>query len=96
MPKFIVEKLVSKLVKRRENFQKIKVLCLGLSFKENCPDTRNSRVYDVIGYLNKYNIEHDIYDPIVDAKSSSKLVTKLNANTYTAILIMVAHQNLSI
>ena len=92
MPKFIVEKLVSKLVKRRENFDEIRVLCLGLSFKENCPDTRNSRVYDVLDYLDEYNIEYDVYDPIVDFKASSKLITKLEYNTYTAVILLVAHQ----
>jgi len=73
-----------------------KVLILGLSFKENCPDLRNTRVVDIIEQLNEYHGQVDVYDPWVNkgearAEYGIELVDAPQKNTYDAIIIAVAH-----
>lgn len=74
-----------------------RVLILGLSFKENCPDLRNTKVVDIINSLVKSNCIVDVYDPWVDPQEAQNeyainLLTSLPENTYSAIIIAVAHQ----
>jgi UDP-N-acetyl-D-galactosamine dehydrogenase len=69
---------------------------MGLTFKENCPDLRNSGVANVINYLKKYKCSIDLYDPWADKKEVKKMykinpATKLNPDTYDAIILAVAH-----
>ena len=70
---------------------------MGLSFKENCPDMRNSKVFDLIKNLSEFNCQVDAYDPIVDEAEATKslggnFVTQPEANMYDAIVIAVSHQ----
>ena len=73
-----------------------KVLVLGLTFKENCPDLRNTRVIDVIAALKDYNLEVDVHDPWADAEEARQeygleLVPEPEQATYDAITLAVAH-----
>ena len=72
------------------------VLVLGLTFKENCPDLRNTCVTDVIDELQSYSINVDVYDPWVDPEQAEreygiKLVTEPAPGRYDAIVLAVAH-----
>ncbi|HEY9572352.1 MAG TPA: Vi polysaccharide biosynthesis UDP-N-acetylglucosamine C-6 dehydrogenase TviB [Pusillimonas sp.] len=64
---YVVSQLVKTMTKRRIQVQGSKVLVMGLAFKENCPDLRNTRIVDIVRELGEYNIEVDVYDPWVDA-----------------------------
>ena len=72
------------------------VLVLGLTFKENCPDIRNSKVVDVIAELKTYGLEVDIYDPHADpaevAHEYGLSLIKTPSKTYDAIVLAVGHQ----
>ncbi len=66
MGRYIAETLVKKLIAADCNVKKSKVAILGFTFKEDCPDTRNTRVVDIVNELNEYGIKPLIYDPIAD------------------------------
>ena len=71
-----------------------KVLLLGVTFKENCPDIRNSKVFDIIEHLTKEGMEVEAFDPFANAeevwlKHKVHLITKLE--TYDGIVLAVAH-----
>jgi UDP-N-acetyl-D-galactosamine dehydrogenase len=92
--------VVSQLTKEmKEKFIQIKnanILIMGLTFKENCPDLRNSGVFSIIKKLKKLKCKLSLYDPWADSKEVEKiygykLVKKLIANNYDAIIITVAH-----
>src|SRR3546814_18795467 len=73
-----------------------KVLVLGLAFKENCPDLRNTRVVDIIRELKSYNTEIDVPDPWVapahaQAEYGLALVDKTEPGRYDAVVLAVAH-----
>lgn len=72
MGAFIAEKIIKKLVLANKVVKQSKVAILGITFKENTPDTRNSKVIDVIYTLRQYGIEPIIVDPIADAKEAKK------------------------
>ena len=74
-----------------------KILIMGLTFKENCSDTRNSGVKSVVDGLKKYNCNLDLYDPLANVDDIKKLygcrpISYLNSNTYDGILLTVAHK----
>ena len=73
------------------------ILVLGLAFKENCPDLRNTRVVDIIEELSACNANVDVYDPWVSAEQAEhefglKLTTSLTDNKYDAVIVAVAHE----
>lgn len=70
MGKYVVENLVKNLIKADVSVKNVKVAILGFTFKENCPDTRNSRVIDIVHELRKYGIFPMIADPIADAEEA--------------------------
>ena len=78
--------------------QKKKVLIFGLSFKENCVDARNSKVFDIIDSLKKKNISTHLFDPLVTktnvkSKYQKMLLEKnIKKNFYNAIIIAVGHK----
>lgn len=72
-------------------------MVLGLSFKENCPDIRNTKVIDIIKELQEYHIDVDVYDPWVDASAAQHeygltMIEELDDGLYDAIILAVAHQ----
>ena len=69
---------------------------MGFTFKENCPDVRNTRVIDIVKHFNKYNLNIDIYDPWADKEEANKeyqieLIDYPKQDTYDAIILTVAH-----
>jgi UDP-N-acetyl-D-galactosamine dehydrogenase len=73
MGKYIVENVVKNLIKAERPVKGAKVAILGFTFKENCPDTRNSKVFDIVKELREYGIEPLITDPIADAAEAERL-----------------------
>lgn len=96
MGEYVVTQLVKTMIKRRIQVEGAKVLILGLSFKENCPDVRNTKVIDIVHELEEYNIEVDVYDPWVDKAEAEReynitSISKPTANSYDSIILAVAH-----
>lgn len=100
MGSYVVSQLVKEMLKKRIQVYGSKVLVLGLTFKENCPDLRNTRVVDIMAELKEYGIAADCFDPWVSALEAQheyglEVLTKsteLKANAYDAIILAVAHQ----
>jgi UDP-N-acetyl-D-galactosamine dehydrogenase len=96
MGAYVVTQLIKTMIKKRIQVEGARVLVMGLTFKENCPDLRNTRVVDVVAELEDYNCEVDVYDPWVSSEEAESEygitpISKLNADTYDAIIIAVAH-----
>ncbi|ADJ27445.1 Vi polysaccharide biosynthesis UDP-N-acetylglucosamine C-6 dehydrogenase TviB [Nitrosococcus watsonii] len=97
MGSYVASQIVKLMTQRRIHVVDSRILILGLAFKENCPDLRNTRVMDIIAELKNYHAQIDIYDPWVDAKEARQeygiaLVTNLRDGYYDAIIVAVAHQ----
>jgi UDP-N-acetyl-D-glucosamine/UDP-N-acetyl-D-galactosamine dehydrogenase len=96
MGNFVVSQMIAAMQKKSIKIKGSKILIMGLTFKENCPDIRNSGAKSVIDELVKYDCKLDLYDPWVDDESIKKIYgvypkLKLSENTYDGILITVAH-----
>ncbi|HBD04657.1 MAG TPA: Vi polysaccharide biosynthesis UDP-N-acetylglucosamine C-6 dehydrogenase TviB [Psychrobacter sp.] len=96
MGEYVTTQLIKTMIKKRIQVEGAKVLILGLSFKENCPDVRNTKVIDIVHELQEYNIDVDVYDPWVDAVEAQKEygvkpVNEPTANSYDSIILAVAH-----
>ena len=96
MASFVVKELISLMKKKDIRIKKSKILVLGITFKENCPDTRNSMVKNIIKRLNEHNVKVDVMDPYVSShknkgEKSFNYIKTLKYNTYDSILIAVAH-----
>jgi UDP-N-acetyl-D-galactosamine dehydrogenase len=94
MSTFIAEKLIRLINHTSKPIQGAKVLILGVTFKENCPDIRNSKVFEIVHFLKDKGMEVSVFDPFANAeevaeKQSIHLITQLE--TYDAIIITVAH-----
>jgi len=98
MGRWVVEQLVLEMARRGQLIAGSRVLVLGLSFKENCPDLRNTRVVDVIAALERYGMEPILVDPWVDAEEArleygiKVLATIPVNNRYGAVIAAVAHR----
>ncbi|ANY17641.1 Vi polysaccharide biosynthesis UDP-N-acetylglucosamine C-6 dehydrogenase TviB [Bordetella pseudohinzii] len=93
---YVVSQLVKCMTKKRLHVQGAKVLVMGLTFKENCPDLRNTRVVDIIKELGEYGVEVDVYDPWVDAEEAKHEygitpVAQPSQGSYDAIILAVSH-----
>ncbi len=93
---FVAEQLVKMLTRRRLHVVGAKVLLLGLAFKEDCPDLRNTRVVDILAELAGWQCEVHVHDPWVDAEEARReygieLVAAPEPGTYDAIVLAVAH-----
>ena len=97
MGAYVVSQLVKAMLKRRITVEGARVLVLGLTFKENCPDLRNTRIVDIVKELRDYNITADVFDPWVDVAEAQHEygLTPIDApeqGAYDAIIVGVAHQ----
>ncbi|WP_180055726.1 Vi polysaccharide biosynthesis UDP-N-acetylglucosamine C-6 dehydrogenase TviB [Acinetobacter sp. YH12142] len=97
MGAYVVTQLVKAMLKKRIQVEDAKVLILGLSFKENCPDIRNTRIIDIVKELKEYHIDADVYDPWVDATEAEheygiSPVRALENGKYDAVILAVAHE----
>jgi UDP-N-acetyl-D-galactosamine dehydrogenase len=99
MGKFIADKTIKLMIEADKKIKGSNVLILGITFKENCPDIRNTRVVDIIEELKDFGAEVDVYDPWVDPKEPKKYFKhkQLEHNPfeadkkYDAIILAVAH-----
>jgi hypothetical protein len=66
MGAYVVTQLVKAMTKRRLPVQGARILVMGLTFKENCPDLRNTRVVDIVKELAEYDVQADVFDPWAD------------------------------
>ena len=94
MGNFVGELVKNLLLKRKINIKRSKILILGITFKENCPDIRNSKVIDIYKYLKDKGANVSIHDPYanhdeVNAEFNVKLITKFEL--YDAIVLAVSH-----
>ena len=97
MGPYVASQLVKSMTKKRIQVQGSRVLILGLSFKENCPDLRNTRIVDIVHELAEYDVNVDVYDPWVDAEAAKheygiEPIQTLQPGLYDGVLIAVAHQ----
>lgn len=97
MGAYVVTQLVKDMIKKKIQVEGAKVLVLGLSFKENCPDIRNTKVIDIVHELQEYHIQADIYDPWIDAAEAEheygiQPITELKNGEYDAVILAVAHE----
>jgi len=97
MGRHVAESVIRQMAGNKIEVVNSRVLMLGLAFKENCPDLRNTRVIDIISELEKYSANIDIYDPWVDAEEAKEeyglsTVEDPVLDTYDAIIVAVGHK----
>lgn len=96
MGAYVVSQLVKRMVKNKIQVDGAKVLVMGLTFKENCPDLRNTKAVDIVKELTEYNIDADVVDPWCSAEEASdeyslQLTTDYKKDYYDAIILAVGH-----
>lgn len=96
MGAYVAGQMVKAMLKRRIEVNGARVLVLGLTFKENCPDLRNTRAIDVVGELQEYGVEVDVHDPWADAAQARDeygidLVKTPSTGLYQGVVLLVAH-----
>ena len=94
---FVAKKILKKLITNGLKLQFCKVLILGITFKENCPDIRNTKVVDIYHELKDFGLEVDVYDPWatpndVKQEYGVTLTSTLNVDGYDGIIVAVAHE----
>ena len=97
MGAYVVTQLVKTMTQRRIHVQGARVLVMGLAFKENCPDLRNTRVVDIVRELAEYDVKADVYDPWVSSEEAQHEygivpVQQPAEGVYDAVILAVAHR----
>lgn len=97
MGKYVAENLVKNLIAADQPVKNARVAILGFTFKENCPDTRNTKVIDIVNELKEYGIDPVIADPVADAGEAKRLygvefVPMNSIKNMDAVILAVAHQ----
>lgn len=97
MGRFVTDEVAKLVIDKGHKVKGAKALVLGLTFKENCPDLRNTRVTDIIAGLSRYGMDVDVYDPWADAEMANEelgisMVSDPKKGDYDAIVLAVAHQ----
>ncbi|MBR4884361.1 MAG: nucleotide sugar dehydrogenase [Lentisphaeria bacterium] len=101
MGKYVAEQIVKLMIRNEKKVLNAKVLQLGITFKENCPDIRNSRAIDVVRALEEFGCSVDVADPLADPEEvfaeygirSVQDVKTLRSNNYEAVILAVAHRD---
>ena len=93
---FVAESVIKLMTQKRIHVVDAKILIMGLAFKENCPDLRNTRVVDIVAELKTYHVDIDIYDPWVDSAEAEheyglNTITSPSQGAYDAVIICVGH-----
>lgn len=95
MGAYVVSQLVKRMLKKKIHVDGANVLVMGLTFKENCPDLRNTKIVDIVSELKEYNITVDITDPWCSNEQAQHeynlSVTTPKPNNYDAIILAVSH-----
>jgi UDP-N-acetyl-D-galactosamine dehydrogenase len=94
---YVAERVAQLMITKRIHVKGSRILMMGLTFKEDCPDVRNSKVADVVRELQKYGAKVDVYDPWVDAAEAQheygiKPIRKPAKGRYDAVVLGVAHK----
>lgn len=94
---YVAERVTQLMIRKRIHVNGSRILMMGLTFKENCPDLRNSKVVDLIRELEKYGANVDVYDPWVDPQECQheygiKPISTPEKGAYDAIVVAVAHR----
>jgi len=97
MGSYVVAQLVKAMTRNRIHVEGARVLVMGFSFKENCPDLRNTRVVDVVRELEEYHVQVDVFDPWIDKQEAMDEhqihpVQAPEQGAYDAIILAVAHR----
>ncbi|ALJ15647.1 Vi polysaccharide biosynthesis protein VipA/TviB [Sphingopyxis macrogoltabida] len=98
MPSYVASQMVKVMLKRRIQIEGARVLVLGLSFKENCPDLRNSKVVDLVRELTEFGINVDVFDPLVDPDEAFeeygiRPIDTPKPASYDGMIVAVAHSD---
>ncbi len=98
MGAYVTSEMVKAMIQKGITVKGARVLVLGLAFKENCPDLRNTRVVDVVSELQDYGIVVDVHDPWVDADEAMEehgitLIESPEACTYEGVILAVGHDS---
>ena len=96
MGKYVANEIINLMTKKRIQVVDSNILVMGLTFKENCPDIRNTRVVDVVQELSGFNCNIDVYDPWIDKEESIRdfgiaPIEQPEPGKYDAVIIAVAH-----
>lgn len=97
MGAYVVSQLVKAMLKKRIHVEGARVLVMGLTFKENCPDLRNTKVVDIINELQDYGVQVDCYDPWINPQEAFHEygiapISELSSGEYDAVILAVAHK----
>lgn len=97
MSRYVASEFVKAMLKKGMTVKDARVLIMGLTFKENCPDIRNTKVVDIIEEFQQYGMHVDVYDPWVDADEAQreygvKVTQEPKNNAYDGVVVAVAHQ----
>jgi UDP-N-acetyl-D-galactosamine dehydrogenase len=97
MGEYVATQLIKEMVKKRIQVVGARILVMGLTFKENCPDIRNTKIIDMVNALKEYDLDIDVYDPWVDHKEVEdeyglKPIDQPERQTYDAIVLAISHQ----
>lgn len=98
MGQYVATQMVKKLASKKIHIDEAKVLVLGFTFKGDCPDTRNTKIIDIIKELKSFNINVDIYDDWADKQEAKdhyniELISKLNPGYYDGVIVAVDHSD---
>lgn len=101
MGKYVAENCVKNLIKADKTVKNARVAILGFTFKENCPDTRNTKIIDIVNELKEYGITPVITDPVADADEAKRLydvefVPMESIKDMDAVILAVAHEAFSV
>ncbi|WP_438436815.1 Vi polysaccharide biosynthesis UDP-N-acetylglucosamine C-6 dehydrogenase TviB [Kluyvera sichuanensis] len=96
MSKYVASQLIKGMLKKKVQIEGANVLIMGLTFKENCPDLRNTKVIDILTELKEYNVNVDIYDPWVNVEEADReyginIHSNLPNEKYDGVIFAVAH-----
>jgi UDP-N-acetyl-D-galactosamine dehydrogenase len=96
MGQYVASQFIKQLIKSGKTINGLRLVVLGITFKENCPDIRNSKVIDIISELNEYGCEVDVYDPWAEEKEVKEeygidLADGLDLSSYEGALLAVSH-----
>ena len=96
MGEYVASRLVRQMIKQSIQVSGARILVMGMTFKENCPDIRNTKVIDVVRELQDYGVVVDVFDPWVDHDQALKqygieICAKPDAGSYDALILSVAH-----
>lgn len=98
MGQFVANQMIKLLARRNFPIPGSRILVMGLTFKENCPDVRNSKVVDIVAALKEYNANVDVYDPWIDIEAARSelgiddIVAEPEHGHYDGIVVAVAHR----